>query len=211
MKKQVTEPPTGCIDDQPVEDTTRVYLRPRSGDTLHLCPDLLYARFYPWASSDTNKILQLLEKYDLERVYNYFSYGFENHIGAKLKINKKRAEYYFTPYGKENFCNFGADSLVEYAFGIFDYGNLTTNGEIRFIFKENIAQTKIDSFFNAHRLRFLYTTPDYPSGGKQYYALITPYAKKNVLDLGYDFQSDSLLKICSVPLAGAYYPPNPKK
>ena len=208
MKKQPTEPPTGCIDDQPVEDTTRVYLRPISGDTLHLCPDLLYARFYPWASSDTNKILQLLKKYDLERVYNYFSYGFENHIGAKLKINKKRAEYYFTPYGKENFCNFGADSLVEYSFGIFyDSIEKIPTGRIGFKFVEFITESQIDSFFNAHGLRFLYTTPDYPSG-KRYVTLITPKAKKNVLDLGYDLHSDPSVDICSVHIGVRMYPPN---
>lgn len=61
-KKNTVEPEPSCISDQPVEDTTRVYLHPISRHTLYICPDLLYVRFYPWVS-DTNKILHLLEKY----------------------------------------------------------------------------------------------------------------------------------------------------
>jgi len=206
-QKQPMEPEKPCINDQPVEDTTRVYLRPISRDTLYLFPDRLYVRFYPWVS-DTNKILQLLEKYQLQRVYNYFTHGFENHIAAELKITKNRAEYYFTPYGKEGFCNFGTDSLVEYSFGIFySHIRLTPTGEIEFKFPESISESQIDSFFNAHGLRFLYTLPDYPSGIR-YTALITPKAQKNVLDLGYDLQSDPLIDICSVLMATPMLPPN---
>lgn len=204
-RNNTVDPEPTCINDQPVEDTTRVYLHPVSRDTLWLCPKRLFVRFFPWVT-DTNKIINLLNKYELQRNPDFFATRYDQ-ITAKLDIKRKRAEYYFTPYGKEGFCNFGSDSLVEYSFGIFDNDYRYPSGEIVFKFNEGITHSQIDSFFNANGLRFLNARPDYPSGIR-YWTLITPHSKKNVLDLGYELQFDPLINICSVVIAYEMYPPN---
>lgn len=204
-KEQTIEPETGCIDDQPVEDTTRVYLHPFTRDTMWIYPKRLYARFYPWVT-DTNKINQLLEKYELQKNPNLFD-EIDQQLAAYLDIKNKRAEYYFTPYGKGNFCNFGADSLVEYAFGEFDKQGLRIpTGTIVFKFIEGTATTTIDSFFIANGLRLLYTRHDY-DGILKYGTLTTPGSKKNVLDLGYELRFDRLVISCTVVMImGTFYP-----
>jgi hypothetical protein len=177
---------TPCIDNQPVEDTTRVYLFPLSRDTLRIFPKMVFARFYPWVK-DTTKIMQLLEKYHL-RLHGSLD-GLDQQLAAWLCItNGRRAEYYFTPYGKEDFCNFGADSLVEYSFGVFNNGRATPSGNIDFRFVDDTPQARIDSLFAANGLRFLFTSPDFPTG-KWYRTLVTPRAKKNAIDLAYELQS----------------------
>lgn len=207
-QKQPMEPEKPCINDQPVEDTTRVYLHPFTLDTLWLYPKRLYARFYPWVT-DTNKINQLLDKYELQKNPNFFG-GIDKQLDAFLDIKNKRAEYYFTPYGKEGLCNFGSDSLVEYAFGIFDMQGLRIpTGTIVFKFIEGTASATIDSFFSANGLRFLYEFPDYV-GILKYFTLITPMAKKNVLDLGYELRFVPFVSYCSVSIMmRAIYPNNP--
>lgn len=197
-QKQPVEPENPCINDQPVEDTTRVYLHPVTRDTMWIYPKRLYVRFYPWVT-DTNKINQLLEKYELQKSPNFFCTG-DQQLEALLDIKNKRAEYYFTPYGKEGFCNFGSDSLVEYAFGIFDeHGLRIPTGSIVFKFFEGTASATIDSFFNANGLRFLYEFPDY-AGILKYFTLITPMAKKNVFDLGYELRFVPFVSYCSASM-----------
>ncbi|MDZ7344233.1 MAG: hypothetical protein ONA90_06925, partial [candidate division KSB1 bacterium] len=117
----------------------------------------------------------------------------------------RRAEYHFTPYGKEGFCNFGADSLVEYAFGVFSEGFLVLDGRIVFKFVEGTPQARIDSLFNANGLRLLYTAPDIPTG-KVYITLVTPRSKKNVLDLGYDLQFVPFVVYASVDFGSSIKP-----
>lgn len=195
-QKLPMEPEKPCINDQPVEDTTRVYLHPSTRDTMWIYPKRLYVQFYP-RMTDTTKINLLLEKYELQKDPNLFL-GNEQQLSAYLDIKSKRAEYYFTPYGKENFCNFGADSLVEYAFGIFDMrGIRIPTGEIVFKFIDGTSEAKVDSFFSANGLRFLGTRPDYPTG-LFHWTFITPKAKKNVLDLGYELQFVPFVSSCSV-------------
>ncbi|MDW7680038.1 MAG: hypothetical protein SCK70_05710, partial [bacterium] len=207
MQKHSTEPPTGCIDDQPVEDTTRVYLHPFTRDTMWIYPKRLYVRFYPWVT-DTNKINLLLDKYELQKNPNFFGIMAVQQIDAILDIKNNRAEYYFTPYGKDNFCNFGADSLVEYAFGVFDKQGLRLpHGIIEFQFVEGTTNTTIDSFFEANGLRFLYKSPDLTGISPYYKTLITPKAKKNILDLGYKLRFIPFVSFCSVPMViGTIYP-----
>lgn len=188
-QKQPAEPEKPCINDQPVEDTTRIYLRNVVDvdgtviqvDTLAIYPPAVFARFYPWVK-DTTKIRQLAEKHHLRLWMPPSSEG--QQLTAVLCVtDNRRAEYHFTPYGKEGFCNFGADSLVEYAFGVFEDGWISISGDIVFKFVDGTPQTRIDSLFDANGLRFLWTTPDYPTG-KHYWTLVTPRSKKNVLDLG---------------------------
>jgi hypothetical protein len=182
------QPNTPCIDNQPVEDTTRIYINLKVGpdgtvvkvDTLPISPKILFARFYPWVK-DTTRIKQLLEEHHL-RLFAPLSDIDQELFAALCVTDDRRSEYHFTPYGKEGFCNFGADSLVEYAFGVFSYGFATPTGNIVFKFVESTPQARIDSLFNANGLRFLYTSPDFPTG-KIYWTLVTPRSKKNVLDL----------------------------
>lgn len=176
-----------CIDDQPVEDTTRVYQWPESRDTLRIYPKMIFARFYPWVTEkDTTKIKQLAKKHHL-RLLGSWS-GYDRQLAARLCVaDGRRAEYHFTPYGKTGFCNFGAESLVEYAFGVFNDGQVIPEGTIDFRFIDGTMQTRIDSLFNANGLRFLFTVPDFPTG-KWYRTLVTPRAKKNMLDLAYDLR-----------------------
>lgn len=183
----------GCI---PVEDTGRVYISPNSGEPMPIYPWAVYARFYPWVA-DTNQIKQVADKYNL--TIKGFS-GIDQQWAAILCItDESRAECHFTPYGKEGFENFGADSLVEYAFGVFSWGYIYLSGNIRFSFTEETSQARIDSFFAANGLRFLYTRPNIPTG-LLYVTLITPEARKNVLDLGDDLKTVPFVESISVEL-----------
>lgn len=193
------EPQNPCIDDEPVEDTTRVYLMPISRDTLWIYPKAVFARFYPWVT-DTNQIKQVLEKYNLCR-YRFFMVVDQQTVAYLCVTDNRRAEYHFTPYGKEGFCNFGTDSLVEYSFGVFNNGRDAPTGNILFRFDDYTPQSRIDSLFEANGLRFLATSPDYPSG-KWYNTLVTPRAKKNVLDLGYDLQFIPFVRHCLADMFG---------
>lgn len=204
-KKQPIEPDDPCINDQPVEDTTRVYLHPSTRDTMWIYPKRLYARFYPWVT-DTNKINQLLDKYELQKNPNFFGV-IAQQIDAFLDIKNKRAEYYFTPYGKENFCNFGADSLVEYAFGVFDKQGLRIpTGTIVFDFIQGTSEAVIDSFFSANGLRLLYIRPDHTGILRYYNTIITPKAKKNILDLGYELRFIPFVNSCTVDMIIGGFP-----
>jgi len=186
-----TKPKTPCIDNQPVEDTTRVYRWPISRDTLRIYPPMVFARFYPWVK-DTTQIKRLLEKHHLRFWAAPFVQD-QQFVALLCVTDGRRAEYHFTPYGKEGFCNFGADSLVEYAFGAFNNGTTIPYGTIDFRFIDGTPEIRIDSLFNANELRFLYTVPDIPTG-KWHRTLVTPRAKKNSLDLAYELQSVSFVK-----------------
>jgi hypothetical protein len=203
--KMPVQPNGPCKDNRLVEDTTRIYIHLKVGvdgtvvkvDTLPIYPNILFARFYPWVK-DTTEIKQLLEKHNLRVASRGGFYSVQQQLTAYLCMtDDRRAEYHFTPYGKAGFCNFGADSLVEYAFGVFSYGFLTLNGNIVFKFVEGTPQARIDSLFNANGLRLLYTAPDIPTG-KLYVTLVTPRSKKNVLDLGYDLQFVPFIVYASV-------------
>lgn len=190
--------PQPCINDQPVEDTTRVWLHPITRDTLTIYPKAVYARFYPWVT-DTVAIRQLAEKHNL-RIYAG-PQTISQQLAAILCVpDNRRTEYHFTPYGKEGFCNFGSDSLVEYAFCTFGDGHLKPTGNLIFKFEDGTPQTKIDSLFEANGLRLLYVSPDYPSGHR-YWTIVTPFSKKNVLDLGYELQFVSFVFYVSTEMA----------
>lgn len=180
------EPNGPCIDNLPVEDTTRVYLWPISRDTLRIYPKMVFARFYP-GMKDTIKIRQLVEKHHL-RIQMISSLNAPYLMAWLCVTDGRRAEYHFTPYGKEGFCNFGADSLVEYAFGVFNEGSTYPSGNIIFKFVEGTRQPRIDSLFSANGLRFDHISPDFPTG-KRYWTVVTPRSKKNVLDLTYELQT----------------------
>jgi len=201
-----------CIHDEPVEDTTRTYLHLKmkldgtimETDTLHIYPRAIFVRFYPWVR-DTAKIIQLAKKYQL-RLSGKIS-SVDKQLTAIFCVPKgKRGEYYFTPYGRDNFCNFGADSLVEYSFGIFEYGCIFPAGDILFKFKDGTSQARIDSLFEASGLRLFWARDDLIFGGRLYRAIITPKAKKNVLDLGYELQFLDCVIFAEVELGIALKP-----
>ncbi|MHB2148170.1 peptidase associated/transthyretin-like domain-containing protein [Calditrichota bacterium LG25] len=182
----------------PVEDTSRVYYWyikniTTGKDTIEeieLYPRGLFVRFYP-AVTDTHVIMNLIRKYDLKLYKNDLSI-FENQWAASICIpdSLKRAECFFTPYGKKNIKNFGNEDIVEYCFGIFNGGTLIPTGTISFLFKDNFTETQIDSFFNANGLRFITTYPYYPYNKKFYMAVVTPDSRLNVLDLGIELSKD---------------------
>lgn len=210
-----------CIKDRPVEDTTRVYIHLKVGpdgsvvkvDTLEIYPKAVFARFYPGVK-DTTKIRQLAEKHNLRLLIPPES--MDQQLTAILCVtDERRAEYHFTPYGKEGFCNFGADSLVEYAFGVFGDGYILPTGNIVFKFVEGTPQAKIDSLLEANGLRLLGISPDI-LGGKLYSTLVTPRAKKNVLDLGNELHFVPFVVYASVEIGtggmpircNAWHPPS---
>jgi|GEM_PF-3043570 len=214
-QKQPMEPEKPCINDQPIEDTTRVYLRNVVGvdgtviqvDTLTIYPPAVFTRFYPWVK-DTTQIRQLAEKHHL-RLRRPFS-SIDHPLRAVLCVtDNRRAEYHFTPYGKEGFCNFGADSLVEYAFGLFSNGWVFPDGTIIFTFAEGTPPTRIDSLFAANGLQLLRQHTDFTSGKIWYTTLVTPRSKKNVLDLGYELQAISFVIFADVPLNIAWVEDGP--
>jgi len=185
--KMTIQPNGPCVDNKLAEDTARVYRRVPidGGGTLQIYPKMIFARFFP-SVKDTAKIMPLLEKHHLW-VFRRFGNLQQQLVAWLCTTDGRRAEYHFTPYNKDGFCNFGADSLVEYSFGVFSNGSLTPNGNILFKFVASTPQTKIDSLFNENGLRLLYTAPDIPSG-KLYMTLVTPRSKKNILDLAYELQ-----------------------
>lgn len=167
-----------------VEDTTRIWMTPQ-GDTLSIYPKALYARFYPWVT-DTNQILALLEKHHLHLparpTWRPSQYGETTYYDMWLCVpDNRRAEYHFTPYGRDDLDNFGADSLVEYCFAMFSEGMSAPNGRIILEFSENTPQARIDSLFDANGLRFMHVQP--AAYRDHYTAFITRSAKRNVLDL----------------------------
>ncbi len=190
----------------PVEDTSRVYYWyikniTTGKDTIEeieLYPRGLFVRFYP-AVTDTHVIMNLLRKYNLKLYKNDLSIN-DRQWTASICIpdTLKRAECFFTPYGKENINNFGNEEIVEYSFGIFDGGTHVPSGTIHFLFKDDFAETQIDSFFNVNGLRFIYTRPYYPKNKKFYAAVVTPRSKLNVLDLGIKLSKDKNVDFLSV-------------
>jgi len=186
------QPNQTCIDNQPVEDTTRVYRWPISRDTLRIYHEMVFARFYPWVK-DTTQIKRLLEKHHLRFWAAPFVQD-QQFVALLCVTDGRRAEYHFTPYGKEGFCNFGADSLVEYAFGVFDNGIHVPNGTMFFKFIESTPQARIDSLLSANKLRFLHTSPNFPTGS-WYLTRLTPLSPKNELDLAIDLQSVPFVEI----------------
>lgn len=193
-KSTPVEPKEVQITDEPVEDTTRIYIKYYVDvdgtivkvDTIPIYPKAVFARFHPWVR-DTAQIMELAQKHNL-RLYSDPG-TMDQQLSAMLCVtDNRRAEYHFTPYGKEGFANFGADSLVEYAFGVFASGFIYPSGNIVFKFIEGTPQARIDSLFDANGLRLLRISPDFPTG-KRYRTLVTPLSKKNVLDLGFELQS----------------------
>jgi hypothetical protein len=191
---------TPCIDNKLAEDTTRIYIRyivDVDGtivkvDTLPIYPKIIFARFYPWVK-DTTQINRLLQKHHLRVAPRGGFSSIDQQLTAFLCMTDgRRAEYHFTPYGKEGFCNFGADSLVEYAFGVFADGYATIDGTLIFKFVDGTPQARIDSLFNINGLRLLHTAPDMPTG-KIYVTLVSPRSKRNALDLVHELQSLSFI------------------
>jgi len=193
----------------PVEDTSRVYYWyikniTTGKDTIEeikLYPRGLFVRFYP-AVTDTHVIMKLLRKYNLKLYKNDLTIN-KKQWAASICITDtlKRAECFFTPYGKENIKNFGNEKIVEYCFAIFNRGTLIPTGIISFIFKNNFTETQIDSFFNVNGLRFITTFPYYPHNKEFYSAVVTPRSKLNVLDLGIKLSKDKNVDFLDVSMA----------
>ena len=208
---QPQKPDDPCIDNEPAEDTTRVYLRQVIDvdgtviqvDTLSIYPRAIFVRFYPWVT-DTARIGQLIKKHHLRYATEYgVSGSYDQQLVTYLCVaDNRRAEYHFTPYGKEGYCNFGADSLVEYAFGIFSEGWAWPTGNINFKFVDGTSEARIDSLFDANGLRLLSIQPDY-STANWYHTLVTPRSRKNVLDLGIELNAVPFVEYASIEMLGS--------
>jgi len=180
--------------DRPAEDTTRVYLRPVSGSILELDPSLVFARF-DTSIKDSLKVLELITKYDLKLssegiVNGQNAPGWSGFFCSTVGL---RAEYYFTPYDKENYCNFGADSLVDYSFGVFDSGRSRVIGTILISFLNGTPEATADSLIESYGLRLLGRSLSLPGDDLGYSTVITKRAKKNVLDLGANLKDEKLI------------------
>ncbi|MFH1943576.1 MAG: hypothetical protein ABIL68_15860 [bacterium] len=191
------------IHPELVEDTTRVWMYPNpgtEGDTMKICPKLLYARFYPWVT-DTNMIWQLLNQHNLFPFYNYIGTpskeSSSTFYALKLRVtDNRRAEYHFTPYGREGFYNFGADSLVEFAFFVFgDWCDTYPNGRMALKFQDNTPQSRIDSLFDSQGLRLRHIRHG------EHRVFITKRAKRNVIDLGHYLNHIPCIEECWVDFA----------
>jgi len=192
-----------CLSDRYPIDTTRVYLFPLSRDTLTIYPKAIFARFHPWVS-DTSRIVALAAKHNL-RLLRYLFMLDGQFAGVFCVTDGRRAEYHFTPWGKQPWDNFGADSLVEHCFGIFDSGYHIPYGTIVFRFVDGTPSSTIDSLLVANGLRFLYTRPDYPTG-ELFTTLVTPRAVNNPLDLACKLQSLSFVRYINAEIASAMSP-----
>ena len=183
-----------CFDDRPAEDTTRVYQSANSGAILELVPSLIIARF-DTSIKDSMEILDLISKYGLKLASIGIVYGLDGlgWAGFLCSTVGLRAEYYFTPYGKDNFCNFGADPLVDYSFGVFD-GTLTRiYGRVSILFLNGTPEATALSLIESYGLRFLRRTNLKVGHDPGYFTIITKKSKKNVLDLGFDLKKEELI------------------
>lgn len=197
-----------CFNDRPAEDTTRVYFRPISGDTLILDPSLIFVRFDP-SIHDTTIIDSLLQKYGLK----VSSTGLrrldgEGWAGVLCPTKGLRAEYFFTPYGKDNFCNFGADPLVEYSFGIIKSNGSIIFGSIDFIFFPGLSESEIFELFNSYGLRFIIKSIRVKGREPVYRTIVTRKAKKNALDLSRQLEDNPLIDFVAASI-GAVQPWTP--
>jgi hypothetical protein len=191
------------IHPELVEDTNRVWINPNpGGDTMKICPKLLYARFYSLVT-DTMKIWQLLNQHNLFPLDNCIGSpsksGSSTFYELKLSVtDNRRAEYHFTPYGRENFYNFGADSLVEYAFGVFGkWEDVFPNGKIILKFYENTPPSEIDSLLDARGLMLRHIMYG------EYRVFITKQADRNVIDLGHYLKHVPVIEECWIDLTTA--------
>lgn len=162
-----------------------MYYEPdRYSDTLEIYPSQVFAKFYPWVR-DTALVQQTAKRYGM-RILGISS--IDTQLFAIMCVpSTKRAEYFFTPYGKSGYCTFGTDSLVEYSFGIFENGFQDPSGVVYFEFTDATPGETIDSLFEANGLRFLRTGPGFLTG-KMYHTTITPRAPQNVFDLVNELQ-----------------------
>lgn len=192
-----------CLSDRYPIDTARVYLWPTSRDTLTIYPKAVFARFYPWVR-DTSQIVTLAARHNLRLLRTLFTLDGQL-AGVFCITDGRRAEYHFTPWGKQPWNSFGADSLVEYCFGVFDEGYHIPYGTIDFEFVDGTPRGKIDSLFNEHGLWLIRTTSD-PFGRAYYYTLVTPSAAKNDLDLACELQYVPYVRTLTIGIAFAMSP-----
>ena len=177
--------------DRPAEDTARVYIHPESGRILELDPFLVFARF-DTSIKDSIDVLELISKYGLKVA----SEGIANGLNAPgwsgyfCSTVGLRAEYYFTPYGRDNFCNFGADPLVDYSFGVFDGGSSIVIGTIGIFFLNGTPEATAHNLIESYDLRFLRRISPLQGDDFGYETILTKKSKKNVLDLGTDLEND---------------------
>ena len=147
-----------CFDDRPTEDTTRKY-NPDGYEWL-MDQNIFYVRFDS-SLKDTSELYQFLDKYNLGIAKNPFGSStlgyYRNNFEAVLCIKDGlRPEYYFTPFGKENYCNFGAESNVEYAWAIFN-GPPIFLGQLIIKFQDDINEDIMHDFYKRYGLRHMYT------------------------------------------------------
>ena len=183
-----------CFDDRPAEDTTRVYQSANSGAILELVPSLIIARF-DTSIKDSMEILDLISKYGLKQASEGMVYGLDGlgWSGIFCSTVGLRAEYYFTPYGKDNFCNFGADPLVDYSFGVFDGTTTLIFGRVGILFLNGTPEATALSLIESYGLRFLRRSSALTGDDPGYSTIITKKSKKNVLDLGFDLNEEKLI------------------
>ena len=132
-------PPTkaGCpFVHVEVDDTTREY-KSRGGTIYNLNTSYVFARFTK-ETTDTVAVA-LANQYGLKRKFHAAG------VWVFCVPEGRRAEEYFTPYGKPEKQTFGSDSLVEVAYAIFENGSFGYVDELIVEFDSTITQTSIDS------------------------------------------------------------------
>lgn len=146
-----------CFTDHPAEDTTRVYRHHASpGGILTLNKSLIYANFSK-TYFDSLEIVELAESYGLRKPSNYGTavwLGPDFWHGMFCVPEGTRPEIYFTPWGKENFCNFGSEEGVEYSYAVFgDDGEIWMNGRVILESVPNPDDTHIRSLIESNGLK----------------------------------------------------------
>lgn len=148
-----------CFDNRPTEDSTKKYM---SGTYEQIMTQHQILVRFDSSLKDTTEIYDLLKKYNLKVAKTWWGsstlYEYRNNYEAILCIGDgRKAAYYFTPFGKENFCNFGAEPKVEYAWALFASGKQFHTGEIIIKFKFSVTQKVINEFYERYGLRYRYT------------------------------------------------------
>ena len=121
-----------------VDDTTREYIF-WSGAKQFFCKELLNVRFIPITSDSV--AVATAQSYGLTLLRHApgsLDYVFQTPHG-------KRAEEYYTPYGKSGKQNFGNEPIVQVAFAISYSGTVGYTDELSVQFDSTVSDSKIDS------------------------------------------------------------------
>jgi len=123
-----------------IDDTTRSYVF-WDGSTRQLNPSYVDVRFAPGVTDSA--ALAIADRYGLKPRTKAIFGGIRFYVFCVPE--GKRAEEFFTPYGKPHIQNFGTEPLVDAAFAVFENGLFSYTDEFIVEFDSTVTRAAIDS------------------------------------------------------------------